>query len=91
MDYINKTIDYWLKGESTYAKTLAYYPEHYAPTTQRRDDDEPHDHQRHPVGHFVTGYDKAIRVGFKAIKEEARAEAGGAYRAGFTRQHRQPV
>jgi pyruvate formate-lyase/glycerol dehydratase family glycyl radical enzyme len=72
MDYINKTIDYWLKGESTYAKTLAYYPEHYGP----------HDPNGvtmigrmtisdTPVGHFVTGYDKAIRVGFKAIKEEA--------------------
>jgi formate C-acetyltransferase len=72
MKYVNETVDYWLKGESTYAKTLAYYPEHYAP----------HDFNGvtmigrmtisdTPVGHFVTGYDKAIRVGFKAIKEEA--------------------
>ncbi len=70
--YINDTIDYWLKGESTHAKTQAYYPEQYAP----------HDFNGvtmigrmtisdTPVGHFVTGYDKAIRVGFKAIKEEA--------------------
>jgi pyruvate formate-lyase/glycerol dehydratase family glycyl radical enzyme len=70
--YIDKTIDYWLKGESTHAKTQAYYPEEYAP----------HDFNGvtmigrmcisdTPVGHFVTGYDKAIRVGFKAIKEEA--------------------
>jgi formate C-acetyltransferase len=70
--YINKTVDYWLKGESTHAKTQAYYPEEYAP----------HDFNGvtmigrmcisdTPVGHFVTGYDKAIRVGFKAIKAEA--------------------
>ncbi len=70
--YVNETIDYWLKGESTFAKTMAYYPEEYA------------DHDSNgvtligrmtisdtAVGHFVTGYDKAIRVGFKAIKEEA--------------------
>ena len=72
MEYVRNTIDYWLKGESTYAKTLAYYPEQYGP----------HDPNGvtmigrmtisdTPVGHFVTGYDKAIRVGFKAIKEEA--------------------
>lgn len=73
MQYINDTIDYWLKGESTHAKTQAYYPEEYAP----------HDFNGvtmvgrlcisdTPVGHFVTGYDKAIRVGFKVIKEEAQ-------------------
>ncbi len=72
MRYVRDTVDYWLKGESTYAKTLAYYPEQYAP----------HDFNGvtmigrmtisdTPVGHFVAGYDKAIRVGFKAIKEEA--------------------
>ncbi len=71
-EYINKTVDYWLKGESTHAKTQAYYPEEYAP----------HDFNGvtmigrmcisdTPVGHFVTGYDKAIRVGFKALKAEA--------------------
>jgi formate C-acetyltransferase len=70
--YIGDTIDYWLKGESTHAKTQAYYMDEYAP----------HDFNGvtmigrmcisdTPVGHFVTGYDKAIRVGFKAIKEEA--------------------
>jgi formate C-acetyltransferase len=72
MRYVRDTVDYWLKGESTYAKTLAYYPEQYAP----------HDFNGvtmigrmtisdTPVGHFVAGYDKAIRVGFKAIREEA--------------------
>jgi formate C-acetyltransferase len=72
MEYVRNTVDYWLKGESTYAKTLAYYPEQYGP----------HDPNGvtmigrmtisdTPVGHFVAGYDKAIRVGFKAIKEEA--------------------
>ncbi len=70
--YVNDTIDYWLKGESTHAKTQAYYPEQYAA----------HDFNGvtmigrmtisdTPVGHFVTGYDKAIRVGFRAIREEA--------------------
>jgi formate C-acetyltransferase len=70
--YINDTVDYWEKGESTFAKTQAYYPEQYAP----------HDFNGvtmvgrmtisdTPVGHFVTGYDRAIRVGFKAIKEDA--------------------
>ena len=71
--YVLDTIDYWLKGESTHAKTQAYYIDEYAP------------HEFNgvtyvgrsvisdtPVGHFVTGYDKAIRVGFKAIKEEAQ-------------------
>ncbi|MDR1328156.1 MAG: hypothetical protein LBK23_00960 [Oscillospiraceae bacterium] len=72
MRYINDTIGYWEKSESTYAKTLAYYPEQYAS----------HDFNGvtmvgrmgisdTPVGHFVTGYDKAVRVGFKAIKEDA--------------------
>jgi formate C-acetyltransferase len=72
MKYVADTIDYWLNGESTYAKTNAYYPEQY----------EPHDFNGvttigrmvisdTPVGHFSTGYNKAIRVGFKAIKEEA--------------------
>ena len=71
-EYILATVEYWEKGESTYAKTQAYYPEEYAP----------HDYNGvtmvgrmsisdTPVGHFVAGYDKAIRVGFKAIKEEA--------------------
>ncbi|MCL2226612.1 MAG: hypothetical protein FWB97_03165 [Oscillospiraceae bacterium] len=70
--YVNATIDYWVKGESTYAKTQAYYPEEYGP----------HDFNGvtmmgrmaisdTPVGHFVTGYDKAIKEGFKSIKEEA--------------------
>jgi formate C-acetyltransferase len=70
--YIDKTIDYWLHGESTFAKTQAYYVDQYAA----------HDPNGvtmigrmtisdTPVGHFVTGYDKAIRVGFKAIREEA--------------------
>ena len=71
-EYINATIDFWLKGESTYAKTQAYYPEEYAP----------HDFNGvtmmgrmtisdTPVGHFATGYDKAIKEGFRSIKEEA--------------------
>ena len=73
MKYVADTIDYWLKGESTFAKTLAYYPEQYAP----------HDFNGvtmvgrmcisdTPVGHFATGYDKVIRVGLGAIREEAR-------------------
>ncbi|MDR2356742.1 MAG: hypothetical protein LBD92_01450 [Oscillospiraceae bacterium] len=72
MRYINDTIGYWEKGESTFAKTQAYYPDQYAP----------HDFNGvtmvgrmaisdTPVGHFVTGYDKAVRVGFRAIKEDA--------------------
>jgi len=73
--YILDTIDYWVKGESTHAKTQAYYPDQY----------DAHDFNGvtmvgrmcisdTPVGHFVTGYDKAIRIGFKAIKEEADAK-----------------
>jgi len=72
IEYLKETIDYWLYGESTHAKTQAYYPEEYAP----------HDFNGvtmigrmcisdTPVGHFVAGYEKAIKVGFKAIKEEA--------------------
>lgn len=71
--YVLNTIDYWLKGESTYAKTLGNYMDEYAP----------HDFNGvtyigrmtisdTPVGHFIANYDKAIRVGFKAIKEEAQ-------------------
>ncbi|MCQ2452824.1 MAG: hypothetical protein MJ075_06800 [Oscillospiraceae bacterium] len=72
MKYIGETIDYWLKGESTYAKTAAYYPEQYAE----------HDFNGvtmvgrmcisdTPVGHFATGYDKVIRVGLGAIRADA--------------------
>ena len=70
--YVNETIDYWLKGESTYAKTLAYYPEQYADhdfngvtMVGRRTISDT------PVGHFATGYNKVIREGFGAIRREA--------------------
>ena len=72
IEYLDKTIDYWIKGESTHAKTIAYYTEQFAP----------HDFNGvsmagrmcisdTPVGHFATGYNKAIRVGFGAIRQEA--------------------
>ena len=71
-DYLMSTIDYWM-GECNWAKTEAYYIDEF----------EPHDFggitmlgrltiSDTPVGHFVTGYDKAIRTGFRAIQEEAR-------------------
>ncbi len=60
-----------VKGESTYAKTLAYYQS----ITLSHDFNGVTMIGRMtisdtPVGHFVTGYDKAIRS-LKAIKEEA--------------------
>lgn len=72
MKYVADTIDYWLHGMSTYAQTAEYYPEQYAP----------HDFNGvtcvgkmtisdTPVGHFATGYDKVIRTGLSAIRDEA--------------------
>lgn len=72
MQYVADTIDYWLYGNSTFAQTAAYYPEQYSP----------HDFNGvtcvgkmtisdTPVGHFATGYDKVIRVGLGAIRDEA--------------------
>ena len=69
--YFLETAGYWTK-ERMNAKFLAYMPEAYA------------DHKFNcatmfgfagsgsgPVGHFCTGYDRAIRVGFGAIKAQA--------------------
>ncbi len=70
-DYFLSTASFWTK-EKMNAKFLAYMPEAYSP------------HMFNcatmfgfagsgsgPVGHFCTGYDRAIRRGFKAIKSDA--------------------
>ncbi len=75
-DYFLSTASFWTK-EKMNAKFLAYMPEAYSP------------HMFNcatmfgfagsgsgPVGHFCTGYDRAIRRGFKAIKSDADRRVG---------------
>ena len=80
--YVLDTIDYWM-GECNDAKAKAYLYEEYLP----------HDFNGvtmlgqlaicdTPVGHFVTGYNKAIRVGFGAIKAEAEQKMAELIEAG---------
>ena len=72
--YILDTIDYWM-GECMSAKTDAQIVDQYFPhvgsgcsTFNSRGQ------TMSPVGHFCTGYNTAIRKGFKAIREEAVAK-----------------
>ena len=70
-DYILSTVDFWIK-ECMSAKTDAQILDEYKPiacngvTTFG-----PNEQVKSPVGHFCTGYNTAIRKGFKAIKDEA--------------------
>ncbi len=72
--YVLDTLHYW-EGESNDAKTRAHILDEY------------YDHDNNgitmlsrdvivdtPVGHFVAGYNKVIRKGFGAIRDEARAK-----------------
>ncbi|MDR0818137.1 MAG: hypothetical protein LBN43_01005 [Oscillospiraceae bacterium] len=72
--YLMSTIDYW-EGECCNSIATAYIIDQY----------HPYDFNGvtmlgkmtvcdTPVGHFVTGYNKAIRVGFGAIRDEANAK-----------------
>ena len=69
--YLLETGGFWL-GECLSAKTDAYIPDGWTEYAENgasmfgKDD-----HAPSPVGHFVTNYDKAINVGFGAIKAEA--------------------
>ena len=82
-EYLMSTIDYWM-GECMWAKTEAYIIDEY----------DQHDFNGitmlgkmtisdTPVGHFVTGYNKAIRTGFKAIRDEAIAKKQAIIDAGM--------
>ncbi|MDR0857493.1 MAG: hypothetical protein LBN97_00485 [Oscillospiraceae bacterium] len=73
-EYLMSTLSYW-EGECCNAKATAYIPNEY----------EAYDFNGvtmlgkmtvcdTPVGHYVTGYDRAIRVGFGAIKRDAEAK-----------------
>jgi pyruvate formate-lyase/glycerol dehydratase family glycyl radical enzyme len=81
--YVMDTIGYW-EGENENSKAVAYLIDEYAP------------HENNgitmlgsrticdtPVGHFVTGYDKAIRTGFAAIKAEADRKKADLVAAGL--------
>ena len=73
-DYILGTIDFWLK-ECMSAKTDALIIDEYFPVAANGVTMFSAKNQcQSPVGHFATGYNKAVRVGFKAIKEEAEAK-----------------
>ena len=82
-EYLMSTIDYWMT-QCMWAKTQAYMVDEY----------EGHDGNGitmlgrmtisdTPVGHFVTGYNKAIRVGFKAIRDEAVSKKAAIVEAGM--------
>jgi len=73
-EYIMSTVDFWLK-ECMSAKTDANLIDEYLPVAGNGVTMyNAHGNTPTPVGHFVTNYDKAIRKGFKAIKEEADAK-----------------
>jgi formate C-acetyltransferase len=82
-DYILSTVDFWMK-ECMSAKTDANIPDEYLPvagngvTMYNARGNTPT-----PVGHFCTGYNTAIRKGFKAIKEEADEKRRAIFDAAF--------
>ncbi|MCL2391593.1 MAG: hypothetical protein FWC66_03165 [Oscillospiraceae bacterium] len=70
-DYLLETGDYWI-GECNSAKVDAYIPNGWfghAPNGVTLFGKS--GQAQHPVGHFITSYDRAINVGFGAIKAEA--------------------
>ena len=70
-EYILSTIDFWMK-ECMSAKTDAQILDEYKPIAGNGVTTFGLFNQtQSPVGHFCTGYDTAVRKGFKVIKEEA--------------------
>jgi formate C-acetyltransferase len=70
-DYILSTVDFWMK-ECMSAKTDANIIDEYLPVSGNGVTMFSREYQcQSPVGHFATGYNTAIRKGFRAIKEEA--------------------
>ncbi|MBR3586529.1 MAG: hypothetical protein IKO00_10935 [Oscillospiraceae bacterium] len=70
-EYFFKTVDFW-EHEQMGAKFHAYMPESYMPHAFNGATSVGfRGSGAGPVGHFCTGYNKAIRIGFGAIKEEA--------------------
>jgi len=70
-NYLLQTGEYWL-GECNSAKTDAYIPDGWFKHTGNGVTlFGKKDQAIHPVGHFCASYDRAINVGFKAIKAEA--------------------
>ena len=70
-EYFYKTVDFW-EHEQMGAKFHAYMPDSYMPHAFNGATSVGfRGSGAGPVGHFCTGYNKAIRVGFGAIKEEA--------------------
>ena len=81
--YIMDTVGYW-EGECMGAKALAYYIDQYAQYDNngitmlgRMTISDT------PVGHFVTGYNKAIRTGFGAIRAEAEQKMNALIKDGL--------
>jgi formate C-acetyltransferase len=73
-EYIMDTVDFWMK-ECMSAKMDANIIDEYLPVAGNGVTMySAHGNCPSPVGHFATGYNKAIRVGFKAIKEDADAK-----------------
>ncbi|MDR1068458.1 MAG: hypothetical protein LBL36_04345 [Clostridiales Family XIII bacterium] len=81
--YILGTVDFWLK-ECMSAKTDANIPDEYLEFTGNGVTMySARGNAPTPVGHFATGYNKAIRVGFAAIKAEADEKRRKLFEAGF--------
>jgi len=73
-EYVLGTIDFWAK-ECMSAKTDAHIVDEYLPFAANGVTMfSARGQTAAPVGHFVTGYDTAIRKGFAAIKAEAEAK-----------------
>ena len=83
-DYVLETGEYWLR-ECMSAKVDAYIPDGWFNHAYNGVNMfAKKGHAFAPVGHFCTNYDKAINVGFGAIKAEAdenvkKLEEGGLY------------
>ena len=72
--YILDTVDFWMK-ECMSAKTDALIIDEYKDIANNGVTSfRPKGQCNAPVGHFCTGYNTAVRKGFKAIKEEAEAK-----------------
>ncbi|MCI8594822.1 MAG: hypothetical protein HFF09_06160 [Oscillospiraceae bacterium] len=74
-EYVLSTVDFWMQ-ECMSAKMNSYIPEIYRDHLAGNGccGYGPQGQNAQPVGHFCTGYRKAVDKGFKAIKAEADAK-----------------
>lgn len=74
VDYILSVSPYWEKN-SLMAQVAACMPSGYVPHIGNGVLTYGKEIANTPVGHFCGGYDRAVRVGFRSVRDEARAKA----------------